>query len=347
MSVFIGIDVSLASSAICVLGEGGKVLKEAKIASEPEAFVSFMKDLPYEITGIGLEAGPLSQWLHKALADAGLPTVLMETHKVKAVLKAMPVKTDRTDALGVAHLLQLGWFSAVHCKSVTAQEMRALLTARNSLQQAAIKLELSVRGVLRNFGHKMGKISKSRFDERVRELIEGNEMLTAMSLPILRVRAVLRSELAKFEKLARGMARKYPVCRLLMTVPGVGAVIALTYKSAVDDPTRFRRSKDIGPWVGLTPKLDESGERSVMGSISKTGDAGLRCALYQAANIMLNRGGENWLKSWAERLAERTNKRNKVKVALARRIGVVLHRMWMDNTEFRFTRDEAMALRTA
>ena len=347
MSVFIGIDVSLASSAICVLSEGNKVLKEAKIASEPEAFVSFMQELPYEITGIGLEAGPLSQWLYKGLADASFPAVLMETRQVKAVLKAQPVKTDRSDALGIARLLQLGWYSPVHCKSVTAQETRAVLTARNSLRDTAIKLELSVRGVLRNFGHKVGKIPKSRFDERVRELIAGNEMLTKMAVPILEARTKLRNELAKLEKLVRGMARKDPVCRLLMTMPGIGAVIALTYKAAVDDPTRFRRSKDIGPWVGLTPKLDESGERSVMGSISKTGDTGLRCALYQAANTMLNRGSENWLKSWAERLAERTNNRKKVKVALARRIGVVLHRMWVDNTEFRLTRDEAMALRTA
>lgn len=344
MSVFIGVDVSLASSAICILGEGGKIIKEAKIDSEPEAFVAFMKDLPHEVRGVGMEAGPLSQWLYKALVDAGLPTVLMETRRVKKALEAMPLKTDRRDAEGIAHLLQLGWFSAVHCKSVTAQETRAVLTARAALKKAIISMELSVRGILRNFGLKMGRIPKQRYDERVRELINGIPMLEAMALPILRARTNLRKELAGLEKLVRNMTRKDPVCRKLMTMPGVGPVVALTYRAAVDDPTRFQRSKDIGPWVGLTPKCDESGERSVMGPISKTGDVGLRSALFQAANAMLNCGSENWLKTWAQQLAERCGNGKKAKVALARRIGVVLHRMWIGNTDFKSAREEALAL---
>ena len=347
MSVFIGVDVSLATSAICILGEGGKIIKEAKIDSEPAAFVTFMQGLPYEIDGIGMEAGPLSHWLHKALTDAGFPIVLMETHKVKKALSAMPIKTDRRDAEGIAHLLQLGWFSAVHCKSVTAQETRAVLTGRSALKKALIAIELSMRGILRNFGLKMGQISRKGYEERVRELIDGNDALKQMALPILAARADLRKQLAVFERLVRSMAMKDPVCRKLMTMPGVGPVVALTYKAAVDDPTRFRKSKDIGPWVGLTPSREESGERSVIGGISKTGDVGLRCALFQAANVMLNRGGANWLKTCAMQLAEKCGNRKKAKVALARRIGVVLHRMWMDNTDFLSVREEAMALRAA
>ena len=347
MSTFIGVDVSLATSAICILGEGGKIIKEAKIDSEPAAFVAFMQNLPYEITGIGMEAGPLSQWLHKALADAGFAIVLMETHKVKKALSAMPIKTDRRDAEGIAHLLQLGWFSAVHCKSVTAQETRAVLTGRSALKKALTAMELCVRGILRNFGLKMGQVSRKGYEERVRELIDGNAMLKKMALPILAARAELRKQLAVFERQVRSMAMKDSVCRRLMTMPGVGPVVALTYKAAVDDPTRFRRSKDIGPWVGLTPSREESGERSVVGGISKTGDVGLRTALYQAANVMLNHGGANWLKTWALQLAEKCGNRRKVKVALARRIGVVLHRMWMNTTDFRSIREEALALRAA
>lgn len=343
MEIFIGLDVSLASTAVCVLGDRGKILKEADVVSEPEALVSFFKDLPYTITGIGLEAGPLSQWLHKGISEAGQPVVLMETHRVKKALKASAIKTDRRDAQGIARLLQMGWFSEVHCKSVPAQETRALLTARKSIQNALINLELSVRGVLRNFGLKVGSVSKVRYDVRIRELAAGNTMLQAAVEPILRARVELRKELASLEKMIRDMAKKDPVCRLLTTMPGVGPVVALTVRAAIDDPTRFRRSRDIGPWVGLTPGRDESGERSIVGAITKAGDAGLRAALYQAANVMLHRGGPNWLKSWALRVASRRgNKR--ATVALARRIGVVLHRMWMDETEFRFTRDEAMAL---
>ena len=171
-------------------------------------------------------------------------------------------------------------------------------------------------------------------------------MLEAAAEPILRARAALRRELAGLEKLVRGLARQDPVCRLLTSMPGVGPVVALTYVSAIDDPARFRRSRDVGPWVGLTPGRDQSGERDVVGRITKAGDAGLRSALYQAATVMLNHGRANWLQSWALRLA-RLRGRKRAKVALARRIAVVLHRMWRDGTEFRFTREDAMALRTA
>ena len=346
MDVFIGLDVSLASTAICVLGEKGKIVTEAQVAGAPESLVAFMRKLPHGIAAIGLEAGPLSHWLHKGLSDAGFETVLMETRQVKAALKAMPIKTDRRDAEGIARLLQMGWFRPVHCKSVSSQEMRALLTSRKSVVDALTNLELSLRGLLRNFGLKLGRISKGRYEARVRELTAGNAMLEAAAEPILRVRADLRRELAGLEKLVRNLAKQDRACRLLMTMPGVGAVIALTFTSAIDDPDRFRRSKDVGPWVGLTPGRDQSGERAIVGRITKAGDSGLRTALYQAATVMLNHAGPNWLKAWAQRLTKLRGKK-RATVALARRIGVVLHRMWRDGTEFRFTREEAMALRTA
>ena len=346
MDVYIGLDVSLASTAVCVLSEKGKVLREATVDSEPDALVLFLQDLPQAISCVGLEAGPLSQWLYKEMTDAGVPTVLMETRQVKGFLKTMPIKTDKRDALGIARLLQAGWATAVHCKSIPAQETRALLTGRKAVQKVIIDLELSLRGVLRNFGLKTGPVSKKRYDERVRELATGNKMLMATAEPILRALTALRKELDLMEKQVRGMARNNSVCRLLMTMPGVGPIVALTFATAIDDPTRFRKSKDIGPWAGLTPSRDESGERVVVGSITKAGDAGLRAALYQAANVMLNHGGQNWLKAWALRTAERRGKK-RATVALARRIGVVLHRMWVDGTEFRFTREEAMALQEA
>ena len=346
MEVYIGLDVSLASTAICVLGEKGKVVTEVQVASAPDSLVSFLLELPRGIAAIGLEAGPLSQWLHKGLTDAGFEVVLMETRQVKAALKAMPIKTDRRDAEGIARLLQMGWFRPVHCKTVSSQEMRALLTSRKSVKNAIINMELSLRGVLRNFGLKLGPVSKGRYEARVRELIAGNAMLEAAAGPILRARAALRRELAGLEKLVRKLAREDQVSRLLMTMPGIGPVVALTFKSAIDDPGRFRRSKDVGPWVGLTPGRNQSGERDIVGAITKAGDASLRTTLYQAATVMLHRGASNWLKAWALRLAVLRG-RKRATVALARRIGVVLHRMWRDGTEFRFTREEAMALQTA
>uniref|UniRef100_UPI00404799AC IS110 family transposase n=1 Tax=Yoonia sp. TaxID=2212373 RepID=UPI00404799AC len=341
MELFIGLDVSLASTAVCVLNSHGKEVKEATVTSEPEALVEFMRGLSGKVAAVGLEAGPLSQWLHRHMTEAGFETVLMETRQVKGALKAMPIKTDRRDAAGIARLLQMGWFRPVHCKSVSAQEMRAVLTARKSIQQACVNLELSIRGILRNFGLKIGKVSRGNFEFRVGELVEDNSMLKAAADPILRVRAVLRSELAALDKLTRDRAKADSICQLMMTMPGVGAVVALTVKAAIDDPERFRSSKDVGPWVGLTPRRAQSGERDIIGQITRAGDTSLRTALVQAATIMLNRGRPNWLTAWALRVAQRRGKK-RATVGLARRIGVVLHRMWRDSTEFRFTRKPDM-----
>ncbi len=340
MEHFIGIDVSLASAAVCVLDARGGVVKEAKLPSEPEALAAFVLGLPFEVTAVGLEAGPLSQWLHKALTEAGATVVLMETRQVKAALKAMPVKTDRRDAEGIARLLQMGWYRPVHCKSVSAQEMRALLTARRSIQKAAIDVELSLRGVLRNFGLKLGKISKGGYAARVRELAAGNAMLETLAEAMLRARAALRAELAGLDRRLRDLAKQDAACRIMMTMPGVGPQVALTVKSAIDAPERFRSSKDVGPWVGLTPGRHQSGEIDVVGSITRAGDAGLRSALYQAATVMMHHARPCWLKAWGLQVARRRGMKRAV-VALARRIGVILHRMWVDSADFRLTRRAA------
>jgi len=341
MNVFIGLDVSLASTAICVVSEHGEIVKETTAASEPETLVSAIREISHQVVGVGLEAGPLSQWLYKGLYEAGLDTVLMETRQVKGAMKAMPIKTDRRDAEGIARLLQMGWFRPVHCKSISAQETRALLTSRKAVQNALINIELSVRGMLRNFGLKLGKVSKGDFEARTQELVEGNTMLEAACAPVLRVRAALRKELALLDKYVRDLAKVDPMCKLMMTMPGIGAVIALTVKSAIDNPDRFKSSKDVGPWVGLTPRRNQSGEKDVIGGITRAGDVGLRAALFQAATVMLNQGKHSWLTAWAFRVAQRRGKK-RATVALARRIGVVLHRMWCDETEFRFTRDPAI-----
>lgn len=160
MKLFIGLDVSLTKTAVCVINAHGKIVKEAQVLSDPQAIVDFANTLKGSVAIIGLEAGPLSLWLYRGLADARLEVVLMETPQVKDALKAIPIKTDRRCAEGIARLLHLGWFRPVHCKSVSAQEVRALLSARKAIQQGMIALELSLRGLLRNFGLKVGAISR-------------------------------------------------------------------------------------------------------------------------------------------------------------------------------------------
>ena len=334
MKLFVGLDVSLAKAAICVISEHGKIMKEAQVASEPEELVRWVREQEGTIAAIGLEAGPLSQWLHRGMSAAGLDVVLMETRQVKGALKAMPIKTDRRDAEGIARLLHMGWFRPVHCKSISAQEVRAVLGARKAIQQAMLSLEMSLRGLLRNFGLKVGAISRGRYEHRIRELAEGNPMLEAATWPMLRARASLRQELAGLERRVRQLAQDDPVCRRLMSMPGVGAVVALSYRSAVDDPSRFTSSKKVGPWVGMTPSRNQSGERDVSGGITKAGDVNLRRALCQAATVMMHRGRSTWLRTWAAQVARRRGAKRAM-VALARRMSVILPRMWVDDADFR------------
>jgi transposase len=313
------------------------------VASEPAALVRFFQALDLPLSRIGLEAGPLSQWLHAGLTAAGFAVVLLETRHVKAALSAMVVKTDRKDARGIAQLLRMGWYRAVHCKAPPAQEVRALLVARKQLQAKLRDVELSLRGLLRGFGLKVGEVSKGRFAARVRELVAGHVMLEQIAAAMLQARDALQTEFGKLHRAMLAIVRADAVCRRLMTVPGVGALVAVTFTSAVDDPQRFARSKAVGAHFGLTPKRYQSGETDVVGAISKVGDAMVRTALFEAAHILLTRAVRfSSLKRWAMEVARRRGMK-RAKVALARKLAVVLHAMWRDGTEFRWGKEAAAA----
>jgi transposase len=344
MDYYAGIDVSLKESSVCVVDASGKILREMKVASEPEALIGWFGALGLKLERIGLEAGPTSQWLYAGLREAGLAVELLETRHVREAFKAMPVKSDRNDARGIAQLMRLGWFRPVHCKSIGAQETRALLTARKLVQSKLQDVENSLRGILRGFGLKVGKTTALNFAARVRELVSGQASLERIGEALLAVRATLRQEFQNFEKQVRQMARTDVKARRLMTTPSVGPIVALTFVSAIDDPARFRSSKQVGAHFGLTPKKYQSGETDYNGRISKIGDASVRTALYEAAHVMLTKPvkGCTALKSWAMRIARRAGM-SKAKVALARRLGVILHRMLVDETPFNPDRKQAAA----
>ena len=334
MEHYAGIDVSLESASVCVVDASGRIVCEVKVASEPDVLIRWFGKLGVEVSRIGLEAGPLSQWLYAGMREAGLPVELLETRHVRDAFKAMPVKTDRKDARGIALLIRLGWFRRVHCKSLPAQELRALLTARKLVQGKRHDIEMSFRGILRGFGLKVGPTTTRAFEGRIRELVEGHPTLSAVADALLLARATLGEQLGKLQKRLVSLARDDMRARLLMTTPGIGVLVALTYVAAIDDPTRFRSSKATGAHFGLTPKKYQSGETDVTGRISKIGDASVRTALYEAANVILTRPVKgSSLKSWAIRVAKRAGMR-KAKVALARKLAVVLHRMLADGTEF-------------
>jgi transposase len=337
MEHYAGIDVSLEYSSVCIVEATGKIVREDKVVSEPAALIAWFGSLGFGLERIGLEAGPLSQWLFAAMRGAGLSVELLETRHVRDAFKAMPVKSDRNDARGIAQLMRLGWFRPVHCKSIGAQETRAVLTARKLVQSKLRDVENSLRGILRGFGLKVGKTTELKFAARIGELVAGHPHLEAIANALLAVHAVLRKEFKVFEKQVRKMAGSDARTRLLMSIPAVGPIVALTYASAIDDPGRFKSSKQVGAHFGLTPKKYQSGETDYTGRISKIGDGSVRTALYEAAHIMLTKPvkGCSALKSWAMRIARRAGM-SKAKVALARKLAVIMHRMLADGKTFNF-----------
>ena len=343
MDHFAGLDVSVKETSVCVVDDTGRIVREVKVASDPEALLPLLTNPIYRFKRIGLEAGPLSQWLFSALAEAGLPVICVETRHMRAVLQAQINKTDRNDARGIAQMMRAGLYRPVHVKTLRSQKLRMLLTHRKLLQSKAIALDNDLRGTLRNFGLKVGVVGASKFEARIRELVENLPDLAELVEPLLIVRRTLREQIGILHGRLLAIVRTDDVCRRLMTVPGVGPVVALTYRATVDVPARFRNSKAVGAVFGLTPARYQSGEIDRSGTISRCGDEMMRAMLYEAAHIMLVRVAKwSWLKAWAMKIAKNRGMK-KATVALARRLAVILHRIWVDGSEFRWTREQAAA----
>ena len=338
-----GLDVSVNETSVCIVDDSGRIIREVKVASEPGALLQVLKTGSYRFKRIGLEAGPLSQWLYSALAEASLPVICVETRHMRAVLKTQINKTDRNDARGIAQMMRAGLYRPVHVKTLRSQKLRMLLTHRKLLQSKAIAIENDLRGTLRNFGLKVGMVGTTKFEARIKELVENLPDLAALVEPLLVVRRVLREQLGILHRRLLVVVRDDEVCRRLMTVPGVGPVVALTFRATIDVPARFRNSRAVGAMLGLTPCKYQSGESDYTGGISKCGDEMMRVMLYEAAQILLMRSTRwSWLKAWAMQIARRRGLKKAI-VALARRLAVIMHRIWVDGTEFRWTRQETAA----
>jgi transposase len=240
MDYFAGLDVSVKDTSVCIVDSTGKIVREVKFASEPPALLTVLGNPAYYFKRIGLEAGPLSQWLFSALAETGLPVICVETRHLRAVLKAQINKTDRNDARGIAQRMRVGLYRQVHVKTLRSQKLRMLLTHRKLLQAKAIGVENDLRATLRNFGLKVGMVGTAKFEARIKELVESFPDLVTLVEPLLVVRQVLREQINILHRHVLAVARDDEVCRRLMTVPGVGPVVALTYRATIDVPARFR-----------------------------------------------------------------------------------------------------------
>jgi transposase len=337
MTYYAGLDVSLRSVNICVIDDQGTFVAETKLTSEVEDIVAYLDNLDLDIASVGLEAGTLTQYLTYGLQLAGYEVICMEARQVKAALSAMRNKTDKHDARGIAQILRSGWYSRVHVKSIESHRIRALLSSRKAVLNKCVDLENEVRGLFKVFGIKLPpKLGHGAFDVTVRAPIDEDSALSHALLPLLDARLVLYQTFRELDNRTRKHALKDPVCQRLMSAPGVGFVTALTFKAGVDDPSRFKRSRTVAAHFGLTPRRFQSGEMDNPGHISRAGDPDVRCTLYTAANAMMTRSSK-WssLKAWGMHLAKTRGHRRAV-VAVARKLAVILHRMWLDDTQFRW-----------
>ena len=339
MKYFTGIDVSLRSVSICVVDEAGGVQYENKVAAEVDLIVAALRSFSAEVRQVGLEAGTLTQYLTYGLQKAGFEVICLEARQTAATLAAMRNKTDRNDARGLAQILRTGWYRTVHVKSRESHQVRALLASRKAILAKCVDLENELRGLLRIFGVRLAShVAHGSFDQTVRAAVSATPELSTSLLPLLDARTVLYQTYLKLDNAVKTVVRHDPVCRRLMTVPGVGPVTSLTFKAGVDATDRFRSSRNVAAHFGLTPRRYQSGETDNPGRISKAGDVEVRQALYTAAHALMTRSyAWSTLKAWGLRLAKVRGLQRAV-IAVARKLAVILHRMWVDGTDFRASR---------
>jgi transposase len=340
---YVGLDVSLKQTSICVVSDTGSIVREGVVDSDPEAIAAFVRSKAPDAVRVGLESGPTATWLWTELRRLGVPVICIDARHAKAVLKMQINKSDRNDAVGIARIMQTGWFKEVRVKDLDCHVVKALLTSRALLVKIKRDLENQIRGLLKNLGRVIGRAKFNGFAARAAELIEDRPKLVAVVTPLLKAREAIEKQIDDLDRKVLKLARHDAQIRRFMTVPGIGPITALCFKATIDDPARFKRSRSVGAYIGLTSRRHASGEIDWSGRISKCGDAMLRSYLFEAAGVLLTRVPK-WsaLKAWGMRLAKRNGLR-KAKVAVARKLAVVLHRMWVDRTEFTWSNREAAA----
>jgi transposase len=334
MKSYVGLDVSQKSTSICVIDAYGECVWEGVCASEPAEIARTVCERAPDAETIGFETGPLAVWHWHALHDYGLPVVCLHARHAHAAIKMQINKTDRNDAYALAQIVRTGWYRAVEVKSMDTHRIRLMLTARARVVSMRTTLYSQIRGLLKTFGIVLRPAKGGSFEQLVRQAISSDAQLQGVIGSLLTIWCSLTDELRIYDREVERAARNHEVCRLLMTTPGVGSLTALAFVTAIDNPCRFRRSIDVGAYLGLTPRRYQSGEVDRVGRISKCGDRMARSLLFEAAHILLTRiKTRSALQTWGQALSRRVGPK-KAKVAVARRLAVTLHRMWVDGAEF-------------
>lgn len=337
MTHFVGLDISQKMTTICVVDASGSTIWRGVCVSEPEPIENAVRRHAGSDARLGIETGAMTPWLVHELRLRKLDVVCLDARHARAALKMQINKTDQNDAEGLAQIVRTGWYCSVHVKSLDAHRARSLLGARAQLVGMATRLSNHIRGVLKTFGVLPGGVRGIRFDRRVEALLIERPDLAPIFGPMLATWRQLREQIKAFDKAVRTLVRASAECRLLMSVPGVGPLTVLAYVSTVEDPARFKSSRSVGAHLGLTPRQYQSGEIDRSGRISKCGDVLTRTLMYEAAVVILTRVKRpSHLKEWALVIARKSGP-GKARVALARKLSVILHSIWRSGEPFRWS----------
>ena len=334
MPCFVGLDASKKTTSVCVVDPKGTVLREGTVDTSPQAIVRFLRGNSVRYARVGLESSSIAPWLFEGLARARLPVICIETRHAHGALKTQHNKTDRADARGIANLMRTGSYRAVHIKTAESQKVRMILTARRMLLTKSVDMQNTIYGLLLGLGIKIETKRPRTFDNRVQLAIAEHPFAASVLRPLVELRRQVLLQVKAFEVQLREIAREDRICQLLMTAPGVGELTALIYRSSIDVPERFASSRSVGPLLGLVPRTHQSGDNEWRGKITKQGDREARRALFIAAMVLLRRNAaKNWLHQWGNALAARRGRKRAI-VAVARRLAITLHKMWMTGLPF-------------
>lgn len=335
MSYYVGLDVSLKSIFVCIVDEKGKVIRESELVTNPDAVAGFLYGTGLEISKVGLESGSLTHWLTKGLRSSGFDVAPIESRKMAAILATVVNKTDENDARGIAEAIRTGHYQECIHRSDEAMEIRTTLHSRASLVRERTHLVSSLKGHLKVYGITLGKGRTKEFASGVEKAIKDRSphVKTAISA-LLNCLEVLDLEISRLDKVVKELGKKDEGVKLLKTIDGVGDITALSFKAEIDDPNRFDNSRDVGCYLGLTPRQYSSGEVNRQGRISKQGSKEVRYLLVEAANVLLTRS-KKWspLKVFGMKLMKKKGKK-KAEVAVARKLAVMMHSMLVSGKEF-------------
>lgn len=331
-TLFAGLDVSDSTTSICVMKQGGDVVVETTVHTKASEIAKVLRPYRRMLSAVGQESGTMARFLDIELKRHKLPMVCLDARHTHAALAANPNKTDKGDAWGIAAVLARGLYSTSHLKSDQAQQARLLLKFRKIMLRKAYDLQRCVAMSAKIYGARLQTTGRAL--SVVRDGGRADHFLVALADPVLRARGAIMEEVSRLDDLVQRFANDDPVCRRLMTIPGVGPIAALTFRAAVDDPTRFTSSRTVAAYFGLTPRTYQSGLTEVRGRISKRGDAAVRVALYDAACVLLSVSKSTWsLRTWGLRMVEARGYKFAA-IAVARKLAVTMHRMWVTGTDF-------------